>query len=80
MTHGFCSRADKGDARFFALLGEVGVFSQKAVARVNGVDAFVFGEMNDFVDIQIGIHGIFSLADFVRFVGLCSEQGKAVFF
>ena len=80
MTHGFRSWADKGDARFFTLLSEVGVFGQKAVARVDGVDAFVFGEMNDFVDVQIGIDRIFALADFVRFVGFCAEQGKTIFF
>ena len=52
-ANGVSFRADEGKAGFLDLFGEIGVFSQEAVARVNRRGARHFGCRDDRRDMQI---------------------------
>ncbi|MNV64202.1 hypothetical protein D3C71_1568330 [compost metagenome] len=52
-ANGVGFRADEGETGFFHLLGEVGVFRQEAVARVDRGGASHFGSGDDRRDVQV---------------------------
>ncbi len=54
-ANGVGFRADEGETGFFHLLGEIGVFRQEAVTRVNRGGASHFGGSDDRRDMQVGI-------------------------
>ncbi len=56
-ANGVGFRADEGEPGFLHLLGEVGVFRQEAVARVNGGGACHFSRGDDRRDVQVRIFG-----------------------
>ncbi|RMU19924.1 hypothetical protein ALP34_05544 [Pseudomonas savastanoi pv. glycinea] len=51
---GVCFRADEGKTRFFDLFGEIGVFSEEAVARVDRRGTGHFGSRDDRRNVQVG--------------------------
>ena len=53
-VHGFGLRADEGDARLFALLGEAFVFGSEAPAGMDGDDAALLGLGDDQIKVEIG--------------------------
>jgi hypothetical protein len=60
VTHGFDGRrrwADEDQARVHAGLGKGRVFTQEAVAGVNGVGAGLAGGFQQGVDAQVGVRG-----------------------
>ena len=63
-------RPDKGDAGALAGAGQGGVLGEKTVARVDGVDALLFGQRDDAFHVEVSLHRSFALADEVGFVGL----------
>ena len=70
--------ADKGDARFATGFGEVGVFGEKAVAGVDGVDLVFLGHGDDAVDVEVGGNRSLSFSDPVGFIGLEAVDAEAV--
>ena len=80
ITHhfdGFRFGADKLDVTRFALLGEFGVFGEKAVAGVDGVDVSDFGGADDAIGAKVAI-GALGTADADRLIGQLHVQGLHV--
>ena len=71
-------RADEGDARVGARLGEMGVLGQEAVARVDGVGPCLHRDLDDRVGVEVGPHRVALVADLVGLVGLHPVLGPAV--
>ena len=71
--------ADERDAGFFAGAGEVRVFGQEAVARVDGIDAAALGQVDDLGDVEIRAQGALVLADEVGLIGTGAEHAQFVF-
>jgi hypothetical protein len=71
-------RADEGDAVGGALLGEVGVLAEEAVAGVDRVGAGVDRGAHHRRRVEVGAHGVPLLADLVGLVGLEDVLGLAV--
>jgi len=67
-ANGVGFRADEGEAGAFDLFGEVGVFREEAVARVDRRGAGDFGGRDDRRDVQVGF-GCRGRADADGFVG-----------
>src|SRR5574343_1494530 len=76
---GFGARADEGKAGLLHALGEVGVFRQEAVTRVDGLGVGYFGGGNQRRHIQVAL-GRGCRADAHRFVGQLHVVGFAVGF
>ncbi len=74
----FGTRADEDDAGLGAGAGEVGVFREKTVARVDGIDALFLGDADDARDVEVGGDGAHAASDLVGLVGLLAVDGKAV--
>ena len=72
------SRANKLNARAFACLREIRIFRQEAIARVNCVSTLRLCQSDDLINSEIRGNGSFSLANLVRFIGLCSEQSSLI--
>ncbi len=70
--------SDERDARGGTGCGQVRVFRQEAVARIDRVGAGLLGDADDFVDRKIRPDGVALLADLVRLVGLEPVQGVAI--
>ena len=70
---------DKNNSRFSASSRQRGILRKKSVARVDGVDAALFRERNDSLDIQISLDRALALADQIRFVRLEAVQAEAIF-
>ena len=75
----FDAGADKNHAGLAARLGKQGIFREKAVAGMNGVDIVLAGQVDDGVDVQIRTQRLAGFADAIRFIGLEAVQGEAVF-
>ena len=75
--HGGGLRADEGDARSAAGLGELRAFAQEAVAGVHGIDAGFLREVDDLVVVEVALERR-SLADVVRLVGIADVEHVAV--
>ena len=73
-------RTDKRDSSVAAGAGKVRVFREKSVTRMDDVDAFVLGERDNALDVQVGTDGAFFPAQLVGFIGFEAVAGKAVFF
>src|SRR5207248_3354250 len=71
-------RADEPDPRRGALPGETRVLGKEAVARVDGIDIHVAGQLHDARDVEVGPDRLARLADDVRLVRLEPVQGEAV--
>ena len=54
---GFGFRADEGEAGFFHLFGEIGVFREEAVAWVDAISAGHFSGRDDVRDFQVRVRG-----------------------
>ena len=72
-------RADENDALTRAGTGEVGVFREETVARVDHRHALGLRELHDALVIEIRADGPFGRIELVGFVGLEAMDGKAVF-
>ena len=71
-------RADEGDAGLGALLGQVGVLGQEAVAGVDRVGTGLDGGPHDPLGVEVGPDRVPLLADPVGLVGLEDVLGLAV--
>ena len=60
-------------------VGQLRIFRQESVARMNRVDFSFFGERDDRVDVEIRANRLAGLPDGVGFVRFEPMQGKAVF-
>ena len=58
--------------------GEVRVFREKAVARMDRVDALFLGEPDDALDVEVGRHRALARPDQVRLIGLVTVQAEPV--
>jgi len=65
-------RADKDDPFLLAPLGKLRVFGKKSVTRMDRVDVFALGDLDDAFDVEVGLDGAFPLADQVRLIGFIS--------
>ena len=74
----FRTRADESDAGFVAGAGEVGVLGEKAVARMNHVDALFLRQRDDAFDVEIRADRPFAFADQIGFVRLETVHGKPI--
>ena len=54
---GVGARADKHKTRTFHLLGKIGIFRQKAIARMNGIRTGYFRRRNQRGNVQITLRG-----------------------
>ena len=59
-AHHVAFGANEGNACGSAGIGKVGVFAQKTVAGVNGIDVGLFGNADDVFNVQIGRNGLFA--------------------
>ena len=75
----FRAGAYKSDAGTIAGARQRRVLGKKAIAGMDGIDALFLRQFHDAFDIQVGLHRALALADEIRFVGLESMQGQAVF-
>ncbi len=75
----FGVRTNEGDAGALAGSRQCRVFGEEAVAGMNGVDVFIDGEIDDGIDVQIGLDRAFALADEIRLVGFEAVEAEAVF-
>ncbi len=71
--------ADEGDAFAFAGAGEVGVFREKAVARVDHGHALGLREFHDAFVIEVCADGSFRGIELVGFVGFEAVDGETIF-
>ena len=78
LVHHVRSGANELNARAFACLREIGILGQETIARMNCVGAFRLCQGNDLIDGKIRGNGSLSLANLVRFIGLCSEQSSLI--
>ena len=69
---------DKDDAGPLTGAGELGVFRKKAVAGVDGVDAMFRGCPYDALDVEVGCHRSFALADLIGLVRLVPMDAETV--
>jgi hypothetical protein len=60
-------------------IGEIGIFGEKAVARMNRVDTGVERDSNDIVDVEVGLHGRAAGSDEIALVRLEAMQREAIF-
>ena len=77
-VHGVHGGADEGDAVALAGLHQVGVLCQEAVAGVDGVHAVLLGDLDDGLDVQIGIYGAGLGAQGIGLVRDGAEHGVLV--
>ena len=71
-------RADEDEARLLTGAGEVGVFREEAVARVDGVDLLSLGKGDDLLDAEIGPERAAVFADEVGLVRFGAEEGQLI--
>ena len=72
-------RADERDICFVAGPREVRILGQEPIARVDRIDADVFGERHDTGNVEIRTNRLAGFAHAIRFVGLEPVQCEAVF-
>ncbi len=71
--------SDENNSGIFASFGEVGIFREKSVARMNHVHTLFFGERYDARNVEIRAHGAFAFADHVGFISLETMDGQTIF-
>jgi hypothetical protein len=72
--------SDEGDAGGFASARQRGVLRKEAVPRMDRVDALLFRECDDPIDIEIRLYGTEPIADLIGFIGFEAMQTEAVLF
>ena len=77
-AHCLAARPDEDDPGLAHRLGEVGVFREEAIARVDGVDLGLACHPDDVVDVEIGLDRPAPLADAVALVGLEAVQRQLI--
>jgi hypothetical protein len=73
------TRANESDTRRGAGSRERGIFGEKTVARMDGVDAAIFRQRHDAIDIEIGLNRSLALADQIGFIRFKAMQAEAIF-
>ena len=72
-------RPAKDDAGLLARPGQIGIFRQEPVARMNRIDAVLLGDGDDAGDVEVSPDRFAGLADQIGFVGFESVQRVAIF-
>ncbi len=72
------TRPDKRDPGPRARPGELGVFRQEAVTRMDGINPLLAGQLDDGLDIEVAMNGRARLAHWVSFIGLEPMAGEAI--
>ena len=67
------------DAGLLARTRERRVLRQEPVARMNRVHVLLFGQGDDAIDVEIGLHRAHAAADLIRLVGLEAVETERVF-
>src|SRR5258707_14946459 len=75
----FRAGSNESNSRRGAGSGQCGIFREKTVARVNGIDISLFRKRHDPIDIEISLNRSLALTDKIGFVSLESMQTKTVF-
>lgn len=70
--HDLRRRADESKSSVDACLCEVVSLGEEAVARMNGIDVVLFGDLNDLGYVQVGLDRWQTSTDQIRFIGLLS--------
>ena len=78
--HHLVSRSDEFDAALLAGFRETGILCQETITRVDGITALCLCQTDNFINIQVSIDWALSIADFVGFVCLGTEQRILVLF
>ena len=76
---GFDRRSDKYDPFLPTPFGELGIFREEAITRVNGINVLRFGKGDNFLNIQVIPDRFSGGAHLISFVGLKPVQGISVF-
>ncbi len=71
-------RTDEGDARALAGLGKLGILGEESVTGMDSVDVVTTGDIDDFVDAEVGVDRSLALADQIGLVGLVAVQRQLV--
>ena len=72
-------RSDEGDVVVLTGFGKVGILRQEPVARVDGIDAVVLGQLDDGGDIEIRLQRALVFSDEIGLVRFDAEEGIGVF-
>ena len=75
----FHPRPHEHDPRLLAGRGKLRIFGEKAVPRMDRVDAMLLGDRHDPLDVEVGADRLAGPADEIGFVGLEAVEGEAVF-
>ena len=76
-TDGAGRRADEDDSGILASLGEIGIFAEEAVARMDGLGPVALGGGDDFVDTEVAL-GRRRGTQVRSLIGLADMQRRAV--
>ena len=76
----FHPRSDENDAFLFAPFGQLGIFCQKAVARMDGIHIMFLADADNIFNIKVCINGLVSFAHQVCFISPVAVQGQNIFF
>ena len=79
LPHRVARGTDKINPRGAARVGKIGIFGQKSVTGVNGVDPGLQGNPDYVFSVQIGLDRTLAGADQIALVRLVAVQGKPVF-
>src|SRR3972149_4635672 len=75
----FRTRTDEGNACLFTGVRKSGILREKPITTMYGVNLLLFGQLNDSVDVQIGLNRFFALTDLIRLVCFKFMKSKAIF-
>ena len=78
-VHAGHGRPDEGDAVLLTGLDEAGVLGQEAVAGMDRVDVVVLGDLDDGVDVEIGVDGAALWIELIGLVGQSAEHRIFIF-
>ena len=70
--------ADECDAFAFTGAGEFGVLGEEPIAGIDGFGPGVFGDGDDFVDVEVGLDRVAFFPDFVGFISLDAVGGVSI--
>ena len=76
----FYPRPDENNAFLFAPFGQLGIFSQEAIARMDGIHIMFLADTDNIFNIQIGINRFIPFPDQVCFISPVAVQGQNIFF
>ncbi len=71
--------SDERQAGVLARLGEGRVLAQETIARVDGINPILMGDVDDSLDVQVRANRLARLADPISLIRFESVQGEAVF-